>query len=70
MVEYKDLSEDEQLVVADKAEAFYRIHEKYVDLLVEQAKRYKGVPPSGSDIFNPEVWKDIHWKWYFLGGGQ
>lgn len=21
--------------------------------------------PSGSDLFDPVLWKDSHWKWYF-----
>lgn len=22
-----------------------------------------GVAPSGSDVWHPELWKDIHWRW-------
>lgn len=72
MVKYKDLSDDEREKVLDKAMKWYNNHEEHVDTMIEEilGKQMKGVPPSGSDLYNPELWKDIHWKWFFLGDGR
>lgn len=43
--------------------SFYLGHTKHVDNLVKAAK--VGIKPTGSDAYHPELWKGIHWKYYF-----
>ena len=26
---------------------------------------FNKVAPSGGDLFDPHLWKDAHWRWYF-----
>jgi hypothetical protein len=45
--------------------AWSRNHPDHVNDLIRQGlKRLQvGVKPSGSDLHNPALWKDIHWLW-------
>lgn len=68
MQEFDNLTEQEKESVLEKAMAWYTEHENHVDQMLELlGVRTKGIRPSGSDMFRPELWKDIHWKWFFLG---
>ena len=62
MKKYDDLSEEELREVARLANEFKKNHASHVDNLIKIAKI--AVAPSGSDLFHPELWKPIHWKWF------
>ena len=63
MKEYNDLSISEQLEVYNKAFTFLHDHADHVHSLFEDdVTPY--IPPSGSDMFRPELWKGIHWAWF------
>jgi hypothetical protein len=42
---------------------FYLNHTEHVEKLMKEAK--VGIQPTGQDAFHPELWKGIHWKYYF-----
>lgn len=64
MKEYEDLNLHEKTEVYNKAFTWLHDHSDYVHRLFD--KKTPQVPPSGSDMFHPELWKSIHWAW-FLG---
>lgn len=60
---FKDLNEEEQFEVYNKAWTFIHDHSEYVSKMLIMDT--PSVAPSGSDMFKPELWKEIHWSWYF-----
>lgn len=44
-----------------RAMTWYGQHSAHVERLV--SKDGPSYPPSGSDCFHPELWKDAHWRW-------
>lgn len=32
--------------------------------IVASTENEKGYSPSGSDLYRPELWKELHWKWF------
>ena len=62
MVKFEQLNEQEQTKVREEAMKFFqpRKNQIYKNLEKDTPK----VAPSGSDLFHPELWKSIHWKWF------
>jgi len=52
-----------KLEYASEAYAWYEKHDKHVEKLLEGIS--KSVKPSKEDINHPELWKGIHWRWFF-----
>lgn len=63
MRQFIELNLDDQQVVIQNAMMFSFMHKRHVRVLTH--KEENAVAPSGSDMFKPELWKGIHWKWYF-----
>lgn len=63
MTQYWELSEEERKQLKDKALSWYKEHQLHVNKLVHGKKIE--IAPSGSDMFRPELWKAIHWVWFF-----
>ena len=64
MIKITDLSYEERLEVEHLGNQFYARHTNHVDS-IRKAKGELSVAPSGSDIFHPDLWKAIHWNWFF-----
>ena len=62
MIEFKQLNNEEQQKVREKAMEWFQDHKSHVYSLIE--KDTPKVAPSGSDMYKPELWKGIHWKWF------
>lgn len=63
MMEFRDLNEVEQTTVKERAKSFINKNSGHVNWLMND--RAPSVAPSGSDLNHPELWKDIHWNWFF-----
>ena len=48
------------------AKEWYDKHTEHVDKLRESTKL--SVRPSLEDFYHPELWKNIHWNWFFEEG--
>jgi hypothetical protein len=59
-----ELTQEELFNVYSKAFTWNHDHADLVERLIANAKGKRSVAPCGSDIFHPELWKDIHWKWF------
>ncbi len=46
-----------------KGEAWLKAHHSNVLNLLSGCQT--AVQPSGEDLHNPALWKDIHWRWFF-----
>lgn len=64
MKQFNGLTESEKAEIKDKALSWYEQHKDHVDMISEGAVTDK-ISPSGSDLFRPELWKGIHWLWFF-----
>lgn len=53
---------DELYLLHTRATLFMSEHREHVKALIRAAEY--SYPPSGSDRFKPELWKEAHWKWY------
>lgn len=53
----------EQQEIKAAAEKFFSAHKNHVAEISKDTEHV--VAPSGSDLFRPELWKGIHWLWYF-----
>jgi len=65
MKEFNELKKEELEQVVDKANTWFLLHKKYV--LRIMGKVCKSYPPSGLDIYHPELWTGAHWCWYKKG---
>jgi hypothetical protein len=63
MKEYIDLTERERWEVFNNAVNFLHDYSDHVHSSFD--KETSSVAPSGSDMFHPELWKGIHWVWFF-----
>ena len=45
-----------------RARAWYGHHRLHVNKML--ATNGPQIEPSGIDAGNPELWKDIHWRWF------
>lgn len=52
---------------ADKARAreWYAQHRMHVNRMLRD--HGPQAEPTGSDASRPELWKDIHWRWFMVG---
>lgn len=57
------VNEIEKVEVIEKGFNWYKEHEDHVHDLIKDTEI--SVKPSGSDLLKPELWKDIHWNWFF-----
>lgn len=64
MKKIKDLTSEEIFDLYNKAFTFRHDHADHVSSLLESARKNNAVAPSGSEIFHPELWKSMHWKWF------
>ncbi len=62
MLEFHDLSSEQFSEYYANAFNYLEKHNDHVNKLLNSAAF--PVPPSGSDIFKPELWKDIHWAYF------
>jgi len=65
-VAYEKLKEEEKKEVYNKAFTWKHDHADHVANLMEREKCLlnNAYPPSGSDLFKPELWKPAHWRWF------
>lgn len=63
MISYFSLHADSRREVYEKAFTWNHDHADHVANLVYE--KGPAVAPSGSDVFRPELWKGIHWRWFF-----
>jgi len=51
----------------DRGAAWLAKNRTHVEQLVDYHRvgNTPAVKPTGSDLGRPELWKDIHWLWYF-----
>lgn len=63
-IEYTQLSDEDRRKVILKGKNWYNGHSRLVDGLMQNS-RGNSVAPSGSDLDYPELWKAIHWNWFF-----
>jgi len=47
-----------------KARDWYVDHRQHVNKML--ANHGPQIEPSGSDASRPELWKDIHWRWFMV----
>lgn len=62
MIEYSQLNKEEQDKIQKQGKEWFQEHKSHVYSLIE--KETAKVAPSGSDMFRPELWKPMHWKWF------
>jgi hypothetical protein len=62
MTEFENLGADEKTEIVILASRWYREHIHHVIKLVR--KQTIAYPPSGLDLFCPELWTSAHWKWF------
>ena len=62
MLQFEELDKEKQFEVYNRAFTWRHDHADHVANLLKDCK--DKVAPSGSDIFRPELWKSIHWKWF------
>ena len=53
----------EQQEIQHLGEEFLSEHKDHVIIIIKE--KTNAVAPSGSDLFKPELWKAIHWNWFF-----
>jgi hypothetical protein len=57
---------DDLKKIISGGKAWYKAHAVHVERLVSHPHASKAaIEPSGSDAIHPELWKDIHWNWFF-----
>lgn len=64
--QFEDLNQGEIELVRKYAREFYEQHKDHVLSIYLGLSETDAVAPSGSDMFRPELWKGIHWKWFVL----
>lgn len=67
-MKYDDLDHSQKLCIITKALNWYKLHKNHVNELIKGDVRFHKknmlyCPPSGNDIFRPELWKSGHWLW-------
>jgi len=62
MIEYKNLNYKEKSKLYDKAYTWKFEHQSHIEKMMEGIAF--PIPPSEQDMFQPELWKGIHWKWF------
>lgn len=65
-IEFEQLSKAEQDEIVLRSAEWADNHWEHVTRLIESATAC--VAPSGSDLNHPELWKAIHWLWFWSQG--
>jgi hypothetical protein len=65
MLTFEQLTVEQKREIRVKARAYYDAHKPHV-ISMYLSKKTVGIAPSGSDMFRPELWKGIHWRWFQL----
>ena len=60
--QFSDLNPSQVSAVKAQSTKWYERNKAHVDSLILESK--ESVAPSGSDLFRPELWKAIHWRWF------
>ena len=60
---YFDLNFDAKRMVFNRAHLWY--NENYDSLFNTIKKEPTKYGPRGTTLFNPELWKPAHWRWFF-----
>ena len=47
-----------------KATDWFNDHKKHVTQLSQVSKT--SIKPTGSDLYNPTLWKGCHWNWFLI----
>lgn len=62
MLQFKDCTDAEQQTILTSAHKYWKkYHSSLIKLVGDENHE---VLPSGSDLFRPELWKPMHWKWF------
>lgn len=62
--QFHDLSSSDRLRAILSATKWRNEHSDHVSRIVAGGSPYiRPYPPSGSDIFRPELWKPAMWRW-------
>ncbi len=52
--------------IIEAGEAWYAERAAHVDRMIATDNDIiPAIEPAGSDALHPELWKDIHWVWFF-----
>jgi hypothetical protein len=62
MKQWSDLEFSEQQEIKQKANDWWDKYKSHVDSLIKSNPL--SFPPSGSDMFHPELFKAAHWRWF------
>lgn len=62
MIQYHQLNHDDKEQIQQLAFNYFALHKTHIYSLIK--KDTNKIPPCGSDLFHPELWKEIHWKWF------
>ncbi len=68
MTRFEELTEEQQVSVLHAAAEWQESHYEEVQEM-RQSSSYS-YPPSGSDMFHPELWKPQHWRWLNQRGNK
>ncbi len=60
--EFDSLSPEIRSLIFEKACDWFYLHEN--EITIAMNNEFVDYPPSGTDIYMPEVWKGVHWKWF------
>lgn len=66
MLQFKEVNFNQRKEIYNNAHNFLHDHADHVHSLFD--KDTPPIAPSGSDMFKPELWKGIHWIWFFTSG--
>lgn len=64
MMMLTEMETSDQRYAMEKATNWYYDHEEHV--LEQSLTDDEEYPPSGRDVFHPELWKAPHWKWFMI----
>ena len=62
MIEFNQLNSEQQNVILKNAMDWFKVHKEHIYKVIKPET--PKIAPSGSDLYRPELWKDIHWKWF------
>jgi hypothetical protein len=55
-------SKAEQAAIQTAGKEFLSAYTDHVRAITKES--HFTVPPTGSDLFRPELWKGMHWRWF------
>ncbi|MBK8467848.1 MAG: hypothetical protein IPL32_18710 [Chloracidobacterium sp.] len=67
---YDTPDQRDQMAIQNGEEWFLK-HEPHVrNVVLCRSRSASHIEPTGSDKERPELWKDIHWLWFFMKTGR